>query len=173
MPKILPKLLVLIAVTCAAGYTVHRVHTCSVLGIGTPAVAPVANSVLAYPNAQVLERLKLNYQLYQDDGAGHMTAVPLPPNTAAQTTLILPAMQHRQLTLALANDKCAAPVTYRVSREDAGEPLGQGQLSLQARRQQVGLAEAQGHLLVVQLQMGEGAQNNWFCNVSLQWIDKP
>jgi hypothetical protein len=172
MAKILPKLLVLGAVVCATGYAAHRVQTCRVVGIATP-TAPAANPVLAYPNAQVMERLKLGYELYLDDGAGHMTALPLPPNTAAQTTLILPALQHRQLMLALANDKCAAPVVYRVSRADARDPLDQGQLSLQARRQQVDLADAQGSLLVVQLQMSDGAQNNWFCNVSLQWNDKP
>lgn len=175
MFKNLPRYLVAGTVVCAAGYTAHRVQTCRVVGAYPTAAVPgaTAKPVLAYPDAQVVQRLNLGYEVYTQDAEGGMTVVPLPPGVALQTTLVLPAAQHRRLSLTLANDKCAAPVSYKVWRIDSNRALGHGQLTPQNRQQQVGLAGAQGNALAVQVAMAEGARNNWFCNVSLGWDDKP
>lgn len=179
----LPRLLVLIAVVCAAGYAGARMRACRVVGVAPVALTPAAlpatgvpagaqdNPVLVYPDAQVRERLKLGYKLYTQDAKGRMAVLPLPPGAALQTTLVLPSSSHKFLVFRLANDKCASPVAYKVSRFDRAKLLGQGRLSPQSRQQAVDSAGAQASLLVVQVRMAEGAQNNWFCNISLSWSD--
>lgn len=198
MRNYLPKLLVLIAVICAAGYTLHRVQTCNVVGAGAPittsapapvAAAPVAaasagtappaiagNTALVYPTPDVERLLKLGYVLFTAHSDGSMTALPLPPSDAMQTTLALPSGGHRRLALTMADPKCAFAVNVEAYRPDMREPLATGQLAAFGKSAPlvVDLAKGSGsNPLLVSLKLANGAANNWFCNITLKWDDKP
>lgn len=179
----LSRLLVLVAVLCAVGYTFHRVRTCTVTGLAQHDVQSVAtrtvvapgDTVLAYPSPSVTHALKLGYDIFTTDPDGSMVALPLPPGAALQTTLILPVAGHRRLLLNMANAKCGYGVDVQAFRPDQLEPLLQSQLAAHGKSppQIVDVTKVgPERLLVVSIKLADGAKNNWFCNIALNWDDK-
>ena len=178
----LSRLLVLVAVLSAVGYTFHRVQTCSVAGVpqqlsradSTPPVAAAA-TVLVYPSPAVTHALKLDYALFTTQHDGSMMALPLPPGAAMQTTLVLPVTGHRRLMLTMSDAKCGYGVDVQAFRPDQRQPLLHAQLAAHAKSspQIVDLTKAviEGPL-VVSIKLADGAENNWFCNIALGWDDK-
>jgi len=185
----LSKILVLIALLCAAGYTLLQIRRCNVIGVVTPAAGalapssriagdgamPESNSALVYPNASALQALKLGYSVFETHPDGSMMAVPLPPSTALQTTLSLPAAGHRRLLLAMSNPRCASAVAVEVFQPAQHDPIFRGELAAHGASAPLSVEadKAGGGPLLVSINLAAGAENNWYCNIALSWNDQP
>jgi hypothetical protein len=193
MMRYLPKLLVLIAVISVVGYTFHRVQTCNVIGLKSTVsvagsapssgamapvdrVAPPGFGTLVYPDPQAEQSLHLGYSVQTaHPQRRNMSALPLPPNNALQTTLSLPTSGHRRLALTMSNTKCAYAVNIKAYRADQRTPLVAGQLDAFGKSPPLVINLPDGSYsgpLLVTLELADGAQNNWFCNIEFNWDDK-
>ena len=190
--RYLPKFLVLVAAVGVLGYAVHRVQTCHVIGLKStvsaaasalapaaiaPAgeVAPPGFGALVYPDPQAERSLHLGYDVRTAHPQRRdMSVLPLPPNDALQTTLALPTAGHRRLALTMPNRKCASAVNIKAYRTDQRAPLVAGQLAAFGKSPPLVInlpAGSDSGPLLVTLELADGAQNNWFCNIQFDWDD--
>ena len=187
--KRLSKILVVIAVLCALGYTFHRFQSCQIVGASPgeapsalapkpakamlPVVTPSrADSVLVYPNHTALESLKLGYQILQVNSDGSVMALPLPPEMALQTTFMLSPAGHHSLSISGVDDKCAAGIEVNIYRLDQERPVYTGRIAPAPKRTPLLINFNESKLsdpFIVTLKLAQGAKNNWFCNVALSW----
>lgn len=142
------------------------------------AAAPTAGAggVLLYPDRTAALALHLGYAVFTQQPDGSMMALPLPPHTAWQTQLALPAAGHKRLVLALSDPQCAFGVAVTVYRVDRAEPVWHADLATSGTnaKQVLDLATVSGtDPLLVGLKMADSAGNNWSCNVTLHWDDAP
>lgn len=193
-----PKVVAVMAVLCAIAYALHRLQAPlpppavgagavvaprlviasadPAAGTSTPDGKQVADSSLVYPDALARTTLHLGYEVFTRNGDGSMMALPLPPDTAWQTTVALKTAGHRRLVLAPMQAECAFAVTVEASRVDRAAPIWHGALPAHSApaRQVLDLAQiGGGDVLLVSFRMAEGAQNNWSCNVAMTWDDAP
>lgn len=187
--KGLSKILVVVAVLCALGYAFHRFQSCQIIGAGPgntaiastpastqavqPAVTPSqADQILVYPNQAALASMKLGYEVLHTNSDGSIMVLPLPPGAALQTTLMLSSIGHHHLSVAGADDKCAAGIDVGVYRLDREDPIYTGTISPVPKKARLMVDLAKSNLsdpFIVIVKLAQGAKNNWFCNVVLSW----
>lgn len=192
----IPLVVVAMVVICAAAYALHeftasdappapqatmlapRLSAADVAPAAstkTPAAAPL-NAGLIYPNPAAAHALHLGYEVFIAHPDGSMMALPLPPHDAWQTQLALPTAGHKRLVMALSDPKCGFAVAVDVYRVDRAEPAWHADLATSGTnaKQVLDLAKVSGvDPLLIALKMADGAENNWSCNVTLNWDDAP
>lgn len=189
MMKGLSKILVVMAVLCALGYTFHRFQTCQIVGASpskeeasaSPASAEAAqpaatrsqaDQMLVYPNHAALASMKLGYEVLHANSDGSIMVLPLPPGTALQTTFVLSPAGHHNISIAGANDKCASGIDVNVYRLGQESPVYTGSILPTPKRALLVVDLEKSKVsdpFIVTIKLAQGAQNNWFCNVMLSW----
>jgi hypothetical protein len=177
----LSKLLVLVAVMAAAGYTIHRIHTCQIAFVPASLLSSVPNAEsqvggsttpLLYPTPRVEAQLKLGYKTLETRGDGTFTVVPMPPQSALSSTLQLETAGHATLRATLADSKCGSAVELAAYRPDQAKPILSTELSTHQQRMVIDI-DVSGNiypgLVLVTMKMADGAANNWWCGVSFAW----
>lgn len=191
MMKGLSKILVVMAVLCALGYTFHRFQTCQIVGASpskeaaTPIPAPApaeaaqpavtpsqVDQMLVYPNHAALVSMKLDYEVARANSDGSIMALPLPPGAALQTTIMLSPAGHHNLSVTGANDKCVSGIDVNIYRLDQETPVYTGSILPTPKKAPLVVSLEKSKVsdpFVVTIKLAQGAQNNWFCNVILSW----
>lgn len=187
--KGLSKILVVVAVLCALGYTFHRFQSCQIVGANPdkqmvasapapsqptqPAVAASpADSLLVYPSHTALVSMKLDYEVVHANSDGSIMALPLPPGSALQTTVMLSPAGHHSLSATVPGEKCASGIDVNVYRLDQETPIFSGSIAPVPKRASLLMDLEKSKVsdpFIVTVKLAQGAQNNWFCNVMLSW----
>lgn len=185
----LSKVLVLIAVVSAVGYSFHRFESCQIVGAPpgalTSGAMPVQASgvqlkstsstvddILVYPGPRALKSLNLGYEIVRLNSDGSTMALPLPPGKALQTTFMLFPAGHHSLSVRAMDDRCAAEIDVRLYKVDQASPVFAGQISPAAKAAPLVIDLGKEKLhdpFVATVKLSSGAKNNWFCNVAFSW----
>lgn len=187
--KGLSKILVIVAVLCALGYTFHRFQSCQIVGANpdkqaaasipapvqpTQPMATVssADPLLVYPSHAALVSMKLGYEVAHANSDGSIMALPLPPGLAFQTTIMLSPAGHHHLSVTVPNEKCASGIEVNAYRLDQESPVYSGNIAPVSKRAPLMMDLETSKVsdpFIVTVKLAQGAQNNWFCNVTMSW----
>lgn len=186
--NLLSKVLIVIALATAIGFTFHRVNTCRI-AFATQEQSDHSSSASAsdterksrtgseassaiYPTPAAERALMLGYQSYEEHPDGSIVIVPLPPTAALATTVQLATAKRTKLQLRLADSKCEAPVVITAYRADQNRPIVEDKLFSKTNAVAFAIDVSSDRFpgsMLIEARMDTSAANNWNCNVVLSW----
>lgn len=192
--RYIPRVLVVLAVLAAIGYTIHRVQTCQIAFVANPPNMRVSNTQdntpragssysfpdlgevrLVYPDEAIESEVGLKYESFVHNPDGTMTLVPLPPGSALQSILefkVKSTDPHDKLSVKLANRRCTYPVMVKIYDPESSHVLYGVNLGEQpmASSTSIDMNNLRNHkIILLTAAMSPAAKNNWWCNLTISW----
>ena len=139
---------------------------------GGASTAAGKSAFAVYPDRATEAALGLDYPTFSGDFAHQVTVTPLPPGTPGATQLrILPGEAHG-LDIGLNEKRCGAPVQVAIYRINDKKAIATAALDSNNPIMNVAFDDGKVPALLVEMRMDEKAQNNYWCGVSVRWVQQ-
>ena len=125
---------------------------------------------VVYPDRNTEKELKLDYPTFAGNFANDVTVTPLPPHFPGKVLLRMLPGKAKEIEISLNDLRCVGPVHVALLRINDRAPLVTGILDPKQAKLSVPFGDGQVPPLLAELYMDEKAQNNFWCGVTLRWV---
>lgn len=137
---------------------------------GGASTAGGKNAFAVYPDRATETALGLDYPTFSGDFTSHVTVTPLPPNVPGATQLRILPGEARAIEIGLNEKRCMAPVEVVVYRINDKKAIATAALDPNNPVLAVPFGDGKVPALLVEMRMGEKAENNYWCGVGVRWL---
>ena len=171
------KILVVLAIILATWYTAYRVSSCRIAGVPdiTSKITPEAQHVswarLVYPDDATIKVLNFEYSILSVPSPRSIIILPLPPGLALETIVSLTLPHSKSVKVKMIDNRCTSDIAISVYSPKKTVLIYSNILNKDSLSSESSFDTAifgdQGTAIVA-LRLSPGAENNWYCNVSLE-----
>lgn len=136
----------------------------------TPAAG--AGSYVVYPDSATEAALGLGYATFSGHSAQDVTVTPLPPHVPGAAMLRVLPGDAQSLDISLNDARCGSPVHISLYRINDKQAVAGAVLDAKARAMSIPFSDGKIPAMLLEMRMGEKAQNNYWCGVNVHWSRK-